>query len=187
MSDREWSAPYQPTQGEVRQGMKLTSRAIYSGRWRVAAFAYSFVRGAGLALVAYMLAYALAGWLGHRLESRSWLFYTLLAMFFLVVFGLQAAIFWRSARAYLFALTKETPRIRLSARGIRLSSDLSESLTDWRDISDLMTGKGILVAVQGNQGIVIPERLFASQGGDTGGLREALQGWFRAAKAGKLS
>ena len=185
MREAGFEARYDPTFAEIQRGMALISRAIYSGRWRVAAFAFSVLRGTGYGVLAALIAIMSMHNLGIDWVAQPLPFYGLFGVFVLGMFSLQRVLHAHLVRVYLGAPQINGQRLRLDPRGIGLDNGRSQSFFDWQDVPELIVDKRMMVARHGNQGLVIPERLFAAQGGDTGELREQVQAWHAAAQDGK--
>lgn len=180
MTQKEWTAIYRPTKKDIRQGMGLIVRSAFPGRWWIFYWVNGLLNGAALSAFGFAMTFGLLHLSGA--ETGGAPLALGLMLFGGGLFAMNHLVYRRLAAAYAAAPVMRGQRLTLTQRGIRLANGRSDTLVDWRDVSELATARGIMVAVMGNHGVIIPEHLFAAQGGDTGGLRETVQGWVRAAQ-----
>ncbi|MDU8928438.1 YcxB family protein [Alisedimentitalea sp. MJ-SS2] len=184
MSEAAFEAVYKPTRTEIRRGLQSAHRAIFNGWWRVAYLASSFWRGATYAIAGFVLSFMVMGWFGVTLNGATGLYYGVAIFIAVLPLVLQRVLAARHVDAYCTARIVQGQRLRLDAGGIHLANGRSHSHFDWRDISQVIVGRKMLVAVYGNQGLVVPDRLFAAQGGDVAEFKTAILGWYKEARAG---
>lgn len=183
MSKTRFEFPYDPTKVEIRLGTRLIYRGIYTGPWRAAAILFQLIRGAGIAVFGFFLAYVAILGLGLEPADAAYLYYGLAIGFAAGFLLLGRALGGRSASVFKTGPNLQGQIIRLDAQGIDLSNGRSQSHTEWRDISGILSRKGLLVLMLGNQGIVLPDRLMAGQDGGAEAVRSALSGWFATSQA----
>jgi hypothetical protein len=180
MTATVYEMAYALTDSETQKGMKLTCKPLYAGKWRVAAFTYSFVHGMALGVTAIGLSFLLARQFGNVPGDAVYLIYVFFIIFTLAYWLLERSLKKRNAEIYRTSLLMQNQTLLLSAAGITFNNARSKSFFDWRDVSGLVENSEMIVAALGSHGVVMPDRILALAG-DAGGIRDQIKDWHSTA------
>lgn len=176
-----FSFSYDLTVAEARLGVKLLSKHVYSGGWRVAAWAYSLFAGMSYVCAGFIFSFIFFNALLDDIESYVCIWYILALTAGFAMLLAERLLRRHAAKVYLQSGILKDQRIQISIDGISLDNGRSMQRVSWTDVDGLVEGSKMHVLCIGSTGIALPDRLLAEIG-DPADLRAQTKAWFEQAR-----
>ncbi len=172
---------YDLTRAEAKLRVKLLTKHVYSGGWRVAAQSYAVFTGVSHGVAGFLFSFIFINALWGGIESYTHLWYILAFAAIAAILSVGELLRRHAAHVYLQSGIFKDQRIQISSDGISRDNGRSMQRISWTDVDGLVEGSKMLVLCVGNTGIALPDRLLAEIG-DPEDLRAQTKAWFEKAR-----